>query len=196
MASIDVIRREIQPDGELRHRATISQLIIQETQPTDTICTDPKNADRFAANTPRRIIPATTYRFLPESGALQLSVIKILAANYDFERADQLEAFHHLVEQDRYLPCQENAWFVALAARLSIPTSTALAIAGCPKEQLDRQWQDVLQASHTSSTSTSVSLQTICPWLLIPNDQHSFWHIPPSTKQSIAEDVSLIRIAP
>ncbi len=196
IASVDVIRREIQPDSELRHRAAISQLILQETRQTDTICTDPKNADRFAANTPRRIIPATTYRFLPESDASQLDVIKTLATSYDFNRADQLETFHHLVEQDRFLPCQENAWFVALASRLSIPTSTAHAIAGCPKEQLDRQWEEILQISHTSSTSTSVSLQTICPWLLIPNDQRPFWHIPPSMKQFITEDVSLIHVAP
>jgi len=188
--SVSVFARELFPDDELARRSHAAEAITQATLPTDTICTDPASADRFAAATPRRIIPSTVYRFLPESDETQINLLASLSSVYDEEAAGDTEAMHHVVEQDRYLPCSQNAWFIRIATKFGLSLKTADNISGCPRELMDAQWKVVREGS------TSAKIADVCPWIIVADEKKDFWHLPDAAQEIRLDDATLINLKP
>lgn len=179
-AAQKVIQREIARPQTLREQAHLRDEIMAKVDKETRICTDPGQANRIASFIPRLILPAVTYRFLPESEQAQQDFLRAYAYGWQGQtKIEQQAHLERLIAQDQYLPC--NRLTEKFLKSLGLTEKQIDPLTGCPRNSMKTALYFVTTDFPTKKESERAFAKA-CPWILIPPKQTDRWRIPTEAK--------------
>lgn len=150
------------------------------------MCADPASASFYAAHTGRSVFPAEAVLSYPFSSPHVLSMLQTLVGAYDAKAAGQVETFHFLTDHYRIISCENGSQYAhngtlgKLLRGLGLQGARLDTFLGCRRETIETNWQSVSRAMD-AHTSDAQALTALCPYVIVPTTQATFWTLPPSS---------------
>lgn len=179
---ISVIARDSGKLEGAMSRVQVISRIRAMIPPIETVCADPKTAPFFAAHTGLRIYPTEAMLSYSVTNEYLLHVIETLAGAYDVQASGSTSNYHFYTDHFRLTMLSRNVFWPALLSRFGATTSTVNRLYGFRQDVVDKNWLRISSAVERHELDEQ-AFREICPWVIIPDDQKSYWQIPKSYKE-------------
>lgn len=179
VASVNIYGRHFHHPEDLELRAHIRELVLSHVPLEDRICIDPVRGSPIAANTPRVLLPSSTYRFRAEAEAEQITLLQAYTLGFMAQKdAHEESHLRAIIAQDQALPCQQYRWARSLFTRFGMTEARANALIGCPAARLATLSQFVFDHSSIPSSTHRQVFQRACPWIIVMPGLNYLWNVP------------------
>ncbi len=154
------------------------------------VCADPSTALFYAAHTGRAVFPSEAVLSRPASSEHTIQQLETLASGYDVVGAHQVEEFQFLTDHYRTIPCanesgfSHNAPYAHALAWAGIADDDVQRLIGCRKKTIETNRARISAA--ITRPSDDAAFRALCPWVVIPEGQRSFWRLPSDASEAVS----------
>ncbi|HWQ99441.1 MAG TPA: hypothetical protein VN397_01180 [Candidatus Methylomirabilis sp.] len=147
--------------------------------------------DMIAAHTGRVVHVAHTTLYHRERDAAYLDRMRTVAAFYDVRSAGDEEYWRLQSSLNQFIVCEQYPVQTRLFKAFGLSQNRIDALTGCPRATIDARWKyvkDAIDQPHPDAAA----FERICPYVAIPVNKNSFWHLPEGYREiPVTDDVSI-----
>jgi hypothetical protein len=178
-----VIQRCMAQMPDLAVRAPVIGWIQTHVPEHDAVCTDPVSARIYGAHDARLTYPNESNLMFKESDDILQRRFETIIVAYDSSAAGVEGMFPFLINGVRASACDQFAKVARVLRWFGWSKEQADSFIGC-QEQLASAYvkkvMDVINAHEVDATA----FRATCPWVIIPDDQRAYWHLPASYEET------------
>jgi hypothetical protein len=169
---------------------------IRSTVPeTESLCTDPAHTGFFGAHTARRVYPAEATNYYAEPTSDVVERLVTIVGFYDSVASGQAEAFLYQSGLGRGVVCEQSVRYEAALKRFGFSSAFIDRLTGCPRPLL-RRLSGIVASAMEHPFQDEEAFAAICPWVIVSEDQSSYWRLPSNYDEQVFDGVSVWYHAP
>lgn len=188
-----VLSRDVASIPALSARVRAIGWIRSHVGERDTICADPMTAAFYAAHTGRRVLPAEATLSYPVPSEAIIRMFEVIAGAYNVTSSGNLMLYRFYTDHYRTIPCaaaskySHNTWWDRVLRRLGFDEARRNELIGCRQSVIDANWSRV-QAAINRHALEPEAFRTLCPQVIVPDDQQGYWQLPADYHEARIDD--------